>query len=84
MHVVIDGVSSSHKVHKEAALDQIKQSGGKITTSEAVLFQLLGDASDERFKAFLKLNKEFGERSTRWALRNVDDFTDNAQVHLTD
>lgn len=65
VHVLIDGVSSSHTGHKDAALEQIKQSGGRVTTSESVLFQLLGDASDERFKGFLKLNKEFSEKSTR-------------------
>ncbi|TIA69896.1 hypothetical protein E3P91_03364 [Wallemia ichthyophaga] len=64
VHVIIDGVSSSHATHKDTALDQIRQSGGRISTSETVLFQLLADASDERFKQFLKLNKEFSDRST--------------------
>ncbi|TIC29478.1 LOC495931 protein-like protein [Wallemia mellicola] len=63
VQIILDGVSSSHSGHKKTAIEQIKQAGGKITTSETVLFQLMSDSSDERFKSFLKYNKEYATKS---------------------
>ncbi|MBD3261087.1 MAG: isochorismatase family protein [Candidatus Altiarchaeales archaeon] len=50
VHVAVDAVSSRGGLDKKTAVERMKQSGAYVTTSEAVLFQLLGDARDPDFK----------------------------------
>ncbi len=70
MHVVADAVSSRTRHDRQYALEvfrplgshppathaqRMRQSGAFITTTESLLFQLLGDAKHPRFKDVQKL-----------------------------
>jgi hypothetical protein len=55
--VVEDCVSSRHALDRAAALARMRQEGARITTVESVLFELLGAAGTDTFKAISKLVK---------------------------
>ncbi|MEN7973016.1 MAG: hydrolase [Verrucomicrobiota bacterium] len=55
--VVADAVSSRAPENKEVALQAMRDAGAKILPAESVLFALLRDASDPRFKELLGLIK---------------------------
>jgi hypothetical protein len=56
-HVVADAVSSRTENNKQIGLAKIQHAGGLITSTETVLFELLGEAKGERFKQILELLK---------------------------
>ena len=66
VHVVADGISSCIAFEVPIAVQRMRQEGAIIGTSESIAFQLVGDASSPRFKAFSKLVKE-GKESTKQA-----------------
>lgn len=51
VHVVRDAVCSRSAEDKENAMDLMRDAGAVITTTETVLFQVLGRAGTEEFKA---------------------------------
>ena len=55
--VVTDAVSSRDPAHKTLALRQMENEGVKLTGTEMLLFELLGDARDPAFKSVLNLVK---------------------------
>lgn len=57
VHAVVDGITSFHKLDRSAAIVRLMQSGAIITTSEAVLFDLMRDGKAPNFKIFLNLVK---------------------------
>lgn len=57
VHVVADAVCSRSRENWRIALDQIRQAGAIVTSTETVLFQLLGRADTEDFKALQPLVK---------------------------
>ncbi|KAK9900073.1 Isochorismatase hydrolase [Cystobasidium minutum MCA 4210] len=63
VHIVADGVSSCNKQEIPIALERIRQAGGKITTTESVLFQLMVDSSHPQFRTISKLVKEEKENT---------------------
>ncbi|MBI4588811.1 MAG: isochorismatase family protein [Candidatus Rokubacteria bacterium] len=57
VHVVADAVCSRSRENWRIALDQLRQAGAIVTSTETVLFQLLRQADSDDFKALQKLVK---------------------------
>ena len=55
--VVADCVGSRHAYDRDVALARIAQAGGVVTTLESALFELLGVAGTDEFKAISKIVK---------------------------
>lgn len=47
--ILADGVSSSHRAQSRIALDRLARAGAVITTSEAWLYEYMGDAKHDRY-----------------------------------
>ncbi|XAO25474.1 hypothetical protein I312_104300 [Cryptococcus bacillisporus CA1280] len=65
--ILADCISSGNKQEIPIALRRMERDGAIITTSESVLFELLGDADHPKFEALVDLIKE-EEENTRKAL----------------
>lgn len=57
VYVVSDAVSSRDPANKELALRRMESEGVRLTGTEMVVFELLGDAKDPAFKSILKIVK---------------------------
>ncbi|MDZ7360840.1 MAG: hydrolase [candidate division KSB1 bacterium] len=57
VHVVRDAVSSRHELDHQTALQRLQQAGALVTTTESVLFELMGRADTAEFKEVSKLIK---------------------------
>ena len=57
VEVVVDAVSSRNKINHDVALHRIRNSGGFLTTTEMILFELTGNAEGIIFKQLSKLVK---------------------------
>jgi len=55
VHVVADAVTSRAQANWRLAMAQFRQAGAVVTTTETVLFQLLGQADTEDFKELARL-----------------------------
>lgn len=58
VHVPADAVVSKHKLDWQMALERMRQAGAIVTTSRAIIFELLKEAGTPTFKAVLPLLKE--------------------------
>lgn len=67
VYVLVDGVSSMNSEERGIALARLRDAGAIITSSEGVLFEIIGDAGHEAFRAVSGLVKETKE-STKGAL----------------
>jgi hypothetical protein len=67
VYVLADGVSSCNSGERGVALARLAREGCIVTTSESVLFELVGDAAGKGFKEVSKLVKDTKE-STREAV----------------
>jgi nicotinamidase-related amidase len=57
VYVVADAVSSRDPANKELALRRMEAEGVRLTGTEMLLFELLGDANDPAFKSILQIVK---------------------------
>ena len=57
VEVISDAVSSRTLDNKIVGLEKIKRAGAGITSVETALFELLGEAEDDRFKEILAIVK---------------------------
>ncbi len=57
VHVVSDAISSRSPHNKEVALQRMQQWGVTITSTEMVMYELLGKAGTDSFCEVLKLVK---------------------------
>ncbi|GFO32733.1 isochorismatase domain-containing protein 1 [Plakobranchus ocellatus] len=57
VHVVADAVSSRNQVDRVFALERFRHMGATVTTSEAILLQLVGDKDHPKFKEVQALIK---------------------------
>ena len=57
VHILADGCSSRSQVDRLFAYERMRQSGAFITTSESVIFELMGDSKHPRFKDLQALIK---------------------------
>ncbi|EXJ95239.1 hypothetical protein A1O1_00359 [Capronia coronata CBS 617.96] len=58
VYILQDGVSSCNAGERPVALARLAREGCVVTTSESLLFEILGDAKDPSFKAVAGLIKE--------------------------
>ncbi|GAA5936741.1 hypothetical protein JCM10213_000044 [Rhodosporidiobolus nylandii] len=70
VHVLADGISSPNADEVGLAIKRMRDAGAHITTSESVLFQLMQDSSDPRFKALAGLMAEY-RQTTKEALEHL-------------
>ena len=57
VHVPEDAVCSRTERNRQVGLEKMRQSGAVITSSEAVIFEILGCAGNDRFREVLRLVK---------------------------
>jgi nicotinamidase-related amidase len=57
VYLVVDGTSSRHGVDKDTALIRVDSEGGKLTTVEMTLYELMRDATHPAFKAVARIIK---------------------------
>ena len=56
-YVLADAVGSRRAMDRTMALERMRRAGAIITTSESIIFELLGEAGSEMFKRVLKIVK---------------------------
>jgi nicotinamidase-related amidase len=57
VYVLADAVGSRRELDREVAFGRMRQAGAVVTTSESVIFELLGQAGGDIFKRVLQIVK---------------------------
>jgi nicotinamidase-related amidase len=55
VHVAADAVTSRTQANWRLAMDQLRQAGAVVTSTETLLFQLLGQADTDEFRELARL-----------------------------
>jgi nicotinamidase-related amidase len=55
VHVAADAVTSRTQANWRLAMEQLRQAGAVVTTTETLLFQLLGQADTDEFRELVRL-----------------------------
>ncbi|KAJ3287515.1 Isochorismatase domain-containing protein 1 [Borealophlyctis nickersoniae] len=65
-HVIVlaDGVSSMNRHEAKISLTGLGRAGATITSSESILFELMGDSNHPQFRAVSGLVKEYKDKTT--------------------
>lgn len=63
VYILVDGVSSINPEERVVALARLRDAGAIVTTSESILFEIMGDAKRAEFKAVSGLVKETKEQT---------------------
>lgn len=63
VYILVDGVSSMNAEERGVALARLRDAGAIITSSESILFEILGDANHESFKSVSGLVKDTKEQT---------------------
>ena len=63
VHIASDGVSSRHLADRHIALQRMRDSGAFISTTESLVFQLLGNSKHPQFKTVQKLIRQLPPES---------------------
>eukprot|EP01125_Pyxidicula_operculata_P016732 TRINITY_DN5788_c0_g1_i1.p1 TRINITY_DN5788_c0_g1~~TRINITY_DN5788_c0_g1_i1.p1 ORF type:complete len:140 (-),score=15.90 TRINITY_DN5788_c0_g1_i1:84-503(-) len=61
VHLLVDGTSSQRQFDRMTAFSRLREAGVLLTTTESVLFQIIGDATHPNFKAVSNLAKQYAE-----------------------
>jgi nicotinamidase-related amidase len=56
-YLCADAVSSRRPLDRDMAIARMREAGAVVTTTESVIFELLGEAGTDRFKQILKIVK---------------------------
>ncbi|PQE26650.1 hypothetical protein CJF32_00011008 [Rutstroemia sp. NJR-2017a WRK4] len=59
VYILADGISSRNAEEVPIALARLRSAGAVITTSESMIYEIVGDAKREEFKAIVGLVKEY-------------------------
>ncbi|WRT69476.1 uncharacterized protein IL334_006462 [Kwoniella shivajii] len=65
VYILADCISACHELEIPLALDRMRDSGAVVTTSEAILFQLMGDGTNFDDKFISELIKEERENTAK-------------------
>jgi hypothetical protein len=65
VYILADGVSSCNKEEVPIALARLRAEGATVTTSESWIYECMGDAGIEEFRAIAKLVRETKEETTK-------------------
>ncbi|KAF7845956.1 hypothetical protein BT93_L5817 [Corymbia citriodora subsp. variegata] len=63
VYLLVDGLSSCNAGERGIAIERLRREGCIVTTSESVMFELLGDAGSEHFKKVSGIIKEMKDET---------------------
>lgn len=63
VYILADGVSSCNKEEVPIALARLRAEGAIVTTSESWLYECMGDAGLQEFKAIARVVKEYNSKT---------------------